>query len=302
MVSKLANRRLAGHIPVYVYQPAPISFSACPDCGRAGIVLPRDRLLRRTPPPVDLRSSFVVDRGLLLSYYHEDRAGRRASAIQFHGHLENGSPPGFLSFFSPLDELLYIALQSFKAHYAIMQHERRQAHALPPRPPPPRTAPILAAMIRLRRRNYPVDEKIRAILNAERAARKLIEDGPTAAERELAAKLVDHAFMIEHLEQFLQDPRWSDDDRIPPPPPPQTFHGDFQPDTAPRPSNVNPEAVKRPHPAESTSQGDRARKRQKTSKSKPARKAPIPAQPPTHTMRTRSNTRRDRTALGALTR
>ena len=183
-----------------------------------------------------------------------------------------------------------------------MQHERRQAHALPPRPPPPRTALIPAAMIRPRRRNYPVDEKVRAILNAERAARKLVEDGPTTEERELATKLVDHAFMIEHLEHFLQDPRWSDDDRIPPPSPPQTSQGDSQPDTAPISPNVKLEAVKRPRPAESTSGGERARKRQKTSKSKPARKAPVPAQPSTHTMRTRSKTRRDRTALGALAR
>ncbi|KAI1788236.1 hypothetical protein LXA43DRAFT_649327 [Ganoderma leucocontextum] len=261
----------------------------------------------------DHPSSWITD--YFYRYSGLQRLGQKLSTIETRGRLETLSPPGPLLFFSPLDKLLFIALQSFKAHYKVMDHARQEACAAPPTPPPP-MAPMTAARRRLMRRNYHVDEEIRALLCAERAARNLLEEGPTSEERELAAKLVDHTFMLAHLEKFLQDPRWSDDDRIPPPPPPSTSRGDSQPNTNlqlntnPQPnatskSNANRKATevgKRPRPAESSSNEDRPVKRQRTSKSKPIRKASAPTRPPTHAMRTRSQTRRERTVLGAQAR
>lgn len=143
-----------------------------------------------------------------------------------------------------------------------MEHERREAYARahPPSPsrPPTAAGSKMAAGRRrpIKRIDYHVDEKILAQLEAEHAARSLIDKGPTAEERELAAKLVDHAFMLAHLEEFLQDPHWSDDDRIPlPSPPPPASHGE------PRPKVMlkAPAVGKRPRPAESSSDGDRPR-------------------------------------------
>ncbi len=250
----------------------------------------------------DRPSSWITD------YYYRyagpqqlGACGLKSTAIETRGRLETLSPPGPLLFSSPLDELLSTALQSFRAHYKVMDHERQQACA----PPPPSSPvpPMDPARKRLRRRNYHVDEEVRALLRAERANRKPVQQGPTAEERDLAAKLVDHTFMLAHLEKFLHDPRWSDDDRIPPPPlpPPSSSRADSQPDATSKSSAI-PEVGKRPRPAESSSNGDDAAKRQRTSKSKPVRKTPVPPRSSTHTMRTRSQARRERAGLGAPAR
>lgn len=259
----------------------------------------------------DKPSSWITE--YFYRYSGREHLGRKLSTVQTRGRLETVSPPGPLLFFSPLDELLFTALQSFKAHYKVMDHERQEAYdrTHPPSPPPPPMVPMTAARRRLMRRNCHVDEDVRAVLSAERAARDLVDRGPTTEERELAAKLKDHTFMLAHFERFLQDPSWSDDDRIPspspppsPPPPPPASHEDSQPNPMSK-SNANARltgAGKRPSPAESRGDRDRAPKRQRISKPKPVRKAPTPALPSTHTMRTRSQARKETAALGARAR
>ena len=251
----------------------------------------------------DRPSSWITD------YFHRyagpqrlGACGLKSTAIETRGRLESLSPPGPLLFFSPLDELLSIALCIFRAHYKVMEHERQKDSAPPP-PPPPRP-PMDPTRKRLRQRNYHVDEKVRALLAAERAARQPVDQGPTAEEREWSAKLADHTFMIAHLENFLQDSRWSDDDRIPPPQPPPlpTSRADSPPDAVPQPKAANPKAAgvgKRTRPAEPSGNEDRAAKRQRTLRPKLVRKAPAPS---THAMRTRSQMRRDGAALGVQTR
>ncbi|PIL32490.1 hypothetical protein GSI_05193 [Ganoderma sinense ZZ0214-1] len=253
--------------------------------------------------------------------------GLKSTTIERNGRLETQSPPGPLLFSSPLDDLLFEVLQSLKALYKVRDHDRQQA-LTPPPAPPPAIAPtgMTAAQRRILDTIYHIDEKILAQLDAERAAQSLVDRGPTAEERELAAKLADHAWMLAHLERFLEDPRWPDDDRIPraplrrPPPPASSPSGDPQPNAhAPSRSESNASANpgaevagtgKRRRQEEPLSglngDQDRAAKRQRTTKPKPkpkpVRKAQAPARPSTHAMRTRSQARRERAAAGGLAR
>lgn len=254
--------------------------------------------VRHLQSTCDSPSSWIVD------YFHRyagpqqlGACGMKSTAIETRGRLETLSPPGPLLFFSPLDDLLSTALRSFTAHYKVADYDRQQVCApVPPSAPRP---PMDPGRKRLRRRNYHVDKEVRALLRAERAMQDPIEQGPTEEERDLAARLVDHTFMLAHLEKSLQDPRWSNDDRIPPPaPPPPPSCGDAQStaNAAPGPNaNSKPAGVgKRPRPAESSGDANRAPKRQRISKPKPVRKAPAPTLPSTHGMRTRSQARKDR--------
>ncbi|KAM5541563.1 hypothetical protein V8D89_004753 [Ganoderma adspersum] len=204
--------------------------------------------------------------------------GQKSVTIESTGTLETLYPPGPLLFNSPMDELFYTALQSFKAHYKVMEHEHRRSSRRPPPPPPSvPTVPVDAGKPRFGGRNYKVNEALRAKLLAEQAIERPFDRSPTAEERELASKVADHTFMIAHLEEYLQDPRWSDDDRIPqaPPRPSPSSSGCAQPTTnTPAKSNANAkvaETGKRRRHEESlgSSNGDRAAKRQRTTKPTP---------------------------------
>nr|VWO96505.1 Uncharacterized protein [Ganoderma boninense] len=259
--------------------------------------------VRRLRSTCDRPCSWITD------YFHRyggplrlGACGLKSTAVETRGRLESFTPPGPLFFFSPLDELISTALRAFRAHYKVMEHERLQDCAPPP-PFPPRR-PMDPARKRLRQRNYHIDEEVRALLDAEHATRKPVDHRPTAEDRELSASLADHAFMIAHLEKFLCDPRWADDDRIPPPQPPSPSlpspPAELQEETAALPRST--EMGKRACPAESSSHQDRAAKRPRTSRPRQLHKASAPVRPSTHAMRTRSQTQRDRAILGVQLR
>ncbi|EJF59475.1 hypothetical protein DICSQDRAFT_181971 [Dichomitus squalens LYAD-421 SS1] len=143
--------------------------------------------------------------------------GPKSVIMEMTGSLETRSPPGPLLFYSPMDNVLAPILTSLRAHYKVMAYERAKAAPrrtrprTPPPPPPDPAPPRLLPEIDESKYNPEDLARWKASLKAG-----IVDDfTPTPEDRELAANLVDHKFMLNHLSDALGSRYWQGDDRIP---------------------------------------------------------------------------------------
>ena len=145
--------------------------------------------------------------------------GNKSLAIETSGCLHTFSRDPLL-FGSPLDSLFFTILQSFKAHYKVMEHEFR-THATP-HPSPSRSplrksrspSPSENTQGYVRGASIPIDPELLAAVEAELETWTLPDNSPTPEDRRLAERLVDHTFIVGLLEKMLKHPRWPESDRI----------------------------------------------------------------------------------------
>ena len=201
--------------------------------------------------------------------------GEKSCAVEVSGVLQMRYPDGApLSFRSPMDGVLAPILKRLRAHYKVTEHEATKSSA-PSRPETP--PPLASAAPPVLLRDYDdeddegVDEEEIAEWEAELQAGPP-DRSPTAEDRELAKKVADHKFMLDHLSRVLRDPRWRANDRLPRPDPSQ--------------NNKPPSTPSRNmQPTESVSL--RSNKRQRTSG--PERNVSLPARLHASTRRTRTH-------------
>ncbi|KAI1786103.1 hypothetical protein LXA43DRAFT_1035102 [Ganoderma leucocontextum] len=197
--------------------------------------------------------------------------GEKSCAVEVSGMLQMRYPDGApLSFQSPMDSVLAPILKRLKSHYKVMEHDATKARP-PPRPetPPPLASTTPPMLLRDYDDDEDVDEEQIAEWEAELQAGPP-DHSPTSEDRELAKKVADHKFMLDHLARMLRDPRWRADDRIPKPE-----------------ASKNLSAKSNGQPSEPSSPP--SNKRQRTSR--PERNVSLPARLRASTRRTRTHAR-----------
>ncbi|KAI1781850.1 hypothetical protein LXA43DRAFT_1054317 [Ganoderma leucocontextum] len=198
--------------------------------------------------------------------------GQKSYAVEVTGMLQIRSPDGPLLFHGPLDDVLATILETVRAHYKVMEYDT--AKAQPPRPetPPPAPSTPNAPPVIIRDFDFDdVDDEQIAQWESELDAGPP-DDSPTPKDRELANKVADHKFMLDHLLWMLRDPRWAADDRISESPAPEL-----------------PTAKPNGEPSDSEPAPPPRNKRQRTSG--PERNVSLPARLRASTRRTRTRAR-----------
>ncbi|KAI1786098.1 hypothetical protein LXA43DRAFT_1035081 [Ganoderma leucocontextum] len=207
--------------------------------------------------------------------------GQKSSAVEITGVLEIESPDGPLLFHSPMDGILAVILKSLRAHYKVMEHDAVKTAPPPPRPETPPPSPLISPPIMMRDFEDDLDDDLDDEQVAKWEARLQADPpdrSPTSEDRELARKVADHKFMIDHLSRMLRDPRWRANDRV----------------SAPQASESETPSSKAGAPPPSESAPPPSNKLQRTSGPSPERNVSLPA-------RLRASTRRTRTRAHART-
>ncbi|KAH9896049.1 hypothetical protein C8Q73DRAFT_644518 [Cubamyces lactineus] len=153
------------------------------------------------------------------SYTYEDGVytcgARKQHIIKISGRLETSNSVPLL-FNSPMDDIFCELLPVFKAYYKVQGHMKAQKAILapPPEASPPRPRPMLPSSslsVEERRESRPHKP-----LRKSRALRE--NDEPTTGEKEDAALLEDHEFMLDTLDTAYRSDMWGYDkvgDRVP---------------------------------------------------------------------------------------
>ncbi|PIL32462.1 hypothetical protein GSI_05164 [Ganoderma sinense ZZ0214-1] len=159
--------------------------------------------------------------------------GQKSVVMESTGVLRTQFPYGRLLFTDPMDALLDVILQRFRARYKVLQHAARQ---LAPPEHEHRPSPLsnihASSAARAPSRSCASgdsddsvdsdddsdddpDDYGWAALRSESEA----EERPTAEDEALAAEVCEHQFMLNIFAKALRHPRWRKDDRRPAPAP-----------------------------------------------------------------------------------
>ncbi|KAI1788211.1 hypothetical protein LXA43DRAFT_648708 [Ganoderma leucocontextum] len=142
--------------------------------------------------------------------------GQKSIIMESTGMLRTQFPYGHLLFMDPLDALLDVVLQRFRAHYKILQHVARQSAAPERRPPP---SPMSASSPRASTKSCASNDSDSDDSDDEDYGwstfrlESEMEECPTVEDEALAAKVHDHQFMLDIFAKALRHPRWRKDDR-----------------------------------------------------------------------------------------
>ena len=143
--------------------------------------------------------------------------GQKSYTMEVTGQLRTRILEGPLVFGSPMDYVLHTISKSLRAHYKVMGYEALKASAELPCPEPTCLSkepqpPVVLAPMSDDFKDHPDVAQWEAEWEAA-MAQPPVDDSPTPEDRELAARMSDHKFMLKLISKQLWNSHWRIDDR-----------------------------------------------------------------------------------------
>ena len=145
--------------------------------------------------------------------------GWKSLAIEVDEWLSTRFPHRPLLFQSPMDDILGSLLACFQAHYKVMKDELAKTGPPVPElehPPPDPSGKGLAPVAVRDIVFFDDDAEDEGYGNvSDDSSDDEDDDTPTPDERDRAAQIVDHTFVLSHVAKVVRHSEWPEDDRIP---------------------------------------------------------------------------------------